>query len=145
MRSFTVFSGPGREIEVVKQGWSWPAFLFNVLWAAWHRMWLLAFGAWLGEILVPASLVAVFDFLSRAGLDALPLVFAAGLALGLGVPVAFGSRGNAWRRAHLRSRGFVERRAVVAPSAAAAEGVFLRSEGASVADRGAADPWSPLA
>ena len=127
MRSFAVFSRPAGEIEVVKQGWSWPAFLFNVLWALWHRMWLLAFGMWLGEILGPASLTAVFEFLSRAGLDMPPLVLAAGMAFGLGVPVAFGSRGNAWRCAHLRLRGFVERGTVVAPSVETAERMFLRS------------------
>lgn len=133
MRSFTVFSRPGGDIEVVKQGWSWPAFVFNVLWALWHRMWLLAFGAWLGEILGPAFLAAVFEFLSRAGLDVLPLVLAAGLAFGIGVPVAFGSRGNAWRCAHLRSCGFVERGTVVVPSAGTAQSMFLRSEGAPAA------------
>lgn len=136
MRSFFVFSRPGGAVEVVKQGWSWPAFVFNVLWALWHRMWLLAFGAWLGEILAPAFLAAVFDALSCAGLDVLPLALAAGLAFGLGVPVAFGAGGNTWRRAHLLLRGYAERGIVVASSAAAAEGVFLRSEGDSVVARG---------
>lgn len=135
MRSFTVFSRPGGGVEVVKRGWSWPAFFFHVLWALWYRMWLLAFGAWLGEVLAPASFVVVFEFLSRAGLDVLPLVLAAGLAFGLGVPVAFGSRGNAWRRAHLRSRGFVEHGIVAAPSAGTAESMFLRSEAVAVAGR----------
>ena len=136
MRSFAVFSRPGRDIEVVKQGWSWPAFFFNVFWAAWRRMWLLAFGAWLGEILVPAFLAAVFDSFDRAGVDVFPLVLVAGLVFGFGVPVAFGVRGNTWRRAHLRSRGYAERGIVVAPSAAAAAGMFLRFEGESVAARG---------
>ena len=115
---------------MVKQGWSWPAFFFNVLWAAWHRMWLLAFGAWLGDVLA----LALFDSLDRA--DVFSLVLVVGLAFGLGVPVAFGARGNIWRCAHFRSRGCAERGVVVAASAAAAESVFLRREGDPTAARG---------
>ncbi len=125
MRRFTGFSRAGREIQVVKQGWSWPAFFFNVLWALWHRMWFLAFGAWLGEILAAELLTFAFESLSRAGVDAFPLVFPAGLAFALGVPLTFGGWGNAWRREHLRSRGFAECGAVAAPSAAVAERLLL--------------------
>ena len=90
MRRFTDFSRPGAGIQVVKHGWSWPAFFFNVLWPLWHRMWFLAFGAWLGEILAPAFLTFAFESLTRAGLNAFRLVLPAGVACVVGVPLAFG-------------------------------------------------------
>ena len=134
MRRFTGFSRPGGKLEVlqvVKHGWSWPALFFNVLWALWHRMWLLAFGAWLGETLVPVFLSFLLESLTRAGVDAFPLVLSAGLALGIGVPLAFGGLGNHWRREHLRSRGFTECGTVGARSVAAARRLLVSPAGAS--------------
>ena len=135
MRSFAVFSRPGGDIKVVKQGWSWPAFLFNVPWAVWRRMWVLALGVWLGGLLAPALFGPVLDSLVRVGVDVLPLVLVAGLASGIGVPVAFGACGNAWRCAHLRSRGYFERGTVVASSSLAAQRIFDRSEAVPAAPR----------
>ena len=33
---------PDRDVVVVKEGFSWPAFLLTGIWALWHRMWLAA-------------------------------------------------------------------------------------------------------
>ncbi len=35
---------PERDLVLVKEGFSWPAFLFTFLWALVHRMWLPAAG-----------------------------------------------------------------------------------------------------
>ncbi len=130
MQRFAVFRHDGGEVDVVKQGWSWPGFLFNVLWALWHRMWLLAFGVWVGGMLAPPLLSHVFGALRNAGVDPFPLVFVVGPALGLGVPVAFGRCGNAWRQAHLMARGYARCGTVAAPSAERAKAVFMDSEDA---------------
>jgi hypothetical protein len=39
---------PDRDIVVLKDGFSWPAFVAGSLWALWHRMWWVAFGLIVG-------------------------------------------------------------------------------------------------
>ncbi len=33
---------PDRDVVLVKEGFSWPAFFLSFLWALWHRLWLAA-------------------------------------------------------------------------------------------------------
>lgn len=33
---------PDRDIVLVKEGFSWPAFFLTFVWALWHRLWLAA-------------------------------------------------------------------------------------------------------
>ncbi|MBI4365233.1 MAG: DUF2628 domain-containing protein, partial [Deltaproteobacteria bacterium] len=33
---------PDRDLVLVKEGFSWPAFLLSFLWALWQRLWLAA-------------------------------------------------------------------------------------------------------
>jgi len=33
---------PDRDVVMVKEGFSWPAFLLSFVWALWHRLWLAA-------------------------------------------------------------------------------------------------------
>ena len=33
---------PDRDVVLVKEGFSWPAFLLSFVWALWHRLWLAA-------------------------------------------------------------------------------------------------------
>ena len=42
MKEYKVFKHPIGKIETVKQGWSWPAFFFNWIWALIKRMWGIA-------------------------------------------------------------------------------------------------------
>ena len=49
MRIFTIYLrrhglNPVKDIVVLKDGFSWPAFLIGSLWALWHRMWWVALG-----------------------------------------------------------------------------------------------------
>ncbi|MEE9544326.1 MAG: DUF2628 domain-containing protein [Rhodospirillales bacterium] len=32
----------GSNLLLVKEGFCWPAFIFSILWALWHRLWLVA-------------------------------------------------------------------------------------------------------
>jgi Protein of unknown function (DUF2628) len=47
---------PDRDIRLVKEGFSWPAFFFSILWALWCRLWLAAAGILAAELLLSAAL-----------------------------------------------------------------------------------------
>lgn len=60
-----------RDIHLVKEGFSWPAFFFSAVWALWVRLWLVAVvlialdilwtfgGAWLGLPLLSTTAVSL--------------------------------------------------------------------------------------
>lgn len=39
MKTYKVFQHPDGRIEAVKQGWSWPAFFFGIIWAIVKKLW----------------------------------------------------------------------------------------------------------
>lgn len=41
MSQYKIYSDATGELEAIKDGWSWPAFLFNVIWALTKGMWTL--------------------------------------------------------------------------------------------------------
>ncbi|MFQ5763314.1 MAG: DUF2628 domain-containing protein [Rhodospirillales bacterium] len=85
---------PDRDVVLVKEGFSWPAFFFSFLWALWHRLWLAAavlFGAAAGLNLVGYWLQP--DPLSQT-------------ALSLGYGVIVGTIANDLRRRKLARKGF---------------------------------------
>jgi hypothetical protein len=43
MRIYTVHPRAGQEPVLVREGFSWGAFLLPTLWFLWNRMWLVAF------------------------------------------------------------------------------------------------------
>ena len=85
---------PGEEPVLVKEGFCWPAFFFSVLWALWHRMWLIA------PLLLLAS-VAIEAALSQLGAND-----AARGAVNLGFALFVGVSANDWRRRRLAKQGF---------------------------------------
>ena len=38
------------DLVLVKEGFSWPAFVFGTLWALWNRLWLVAVGLIIAEL-----------------------------------------------------------------------------------------------
>jgi hypothetical protein len=98
MRVYTVHIPPAspRQADpvLVKEGFSWPAFLFGPIWALTHRMWLVAL-----------ALVAL-DVVGSAALDAARMAPAAQAVLSLAVAVLIGAHANDWRRWSLDRRGF---------------------------------------
>jgi hypothetical protein len=103
---------PDRDIVLVKEGFSWPALLFSVLWALWYRLWWVALGFF-------ALQVALSGAVALLGLD--PLSEA---AISLGLAVIIGFVANDLRRWTLRRQGFIEAAVVVADSRDAAERRF---------------------
>lgn len=85
---------PDREAVLVKEGFSWPAFVLTLVWALWHGMWLTGI-----LILVLGSAVQAAGAL--VGLDPWSQSV---LGLGFGVIVGFGA--NDWRRSALARRGY---------------------------------------
>ena len=108
-----------RDAVVVREGFSWGAFFFSVLWALWHGLWFAA--------LIIFGVTAVLGLASDAlGLD--PLTDA---AVGLGLALLIGCEANDWRRSALERRGYVTAGFVAAPNLVEAERRFF-AEGARV-------------
>lgn len=117
MKTFTVHLrrgglDPDRDIAVIKEGLCWPALAVSVVWAVWHRLWLVALGFLAAEV----GLSAVLGWL---GAD-----HKTELALSLGLAVVIGLVANDLRRWTLERHGFVERDVVAASDVDAAERRF---------------------
>ncbi len=85
---------PDRDIVLVKEGFSWPAFFFSFLWALWHRLWL----ATAAIFLAVTTLSLAIYWLRPDGLSQ--------VALSLGIGVLIGYLGNDLRRRKLTRQGF---------------------------------------
>lgn len=142
LRVYTVHTAPARAKrwepldplpELVKEGFSWPAFFFALPWALYHRLWLTAAAM---VALIAAMSVAVEEL--RLGQLSVSLICFA-------IAVLVGLLGNDWRRAALRRRGYGEGGVVTAPNIETGLRRYLdlQAIGASVAPRPAAQaqPW----
>ena len=94
MRIYTVHQETGGDMVLVKEGLCWPALLFTVLWALWHRMWWVALGLAVAAVALEGAAAAI-------GLDSVSQS-----ALGLGYSVAVGTVAGDLRRRALERRGF---------------------------------------
>ncbi len=117
MRVYTVHMrrptlDPDRDIRLVKDGFSWPAFFFSFVWALWCRLWLVA-------VLVIAVDVVLGALLAALGGNPL-----AEMALFIGSAAIFGVLGNDLKRWTLFRRGFLEVGVVTGTNVDAAERRF---------------------
>jgi hypothetical protein len=87
---------PDRDICLVKDGFSWPAFFFSVLWALWYRLWLVA-------VLLIGAEIAIFASLAVLGANSISR-----MTISLGAAVIIGMVGNDLRRWTLFRKGFLE-------------------------------------
>jgi hypothetical protein len=122
MRLYTVHirrpsRAPDREAVLVREGFSWGAFLFTVLWALWHRLWLAAF-------LLVLTALALSVAVELAGLDP-----ASEAALTLAFLLFVGFAGNDWRRRRLARRGFEETAVIAAGDLVEAERRYFDATG----------------
>jgi len=93
LRVYTVHRRGPAELELIKEGFCWPAFLFGPLWLAWKHEWL-GLLAWLGAALVVCGAAALaLNEPSQAAVD-----------LGFAALVGFGA--NDWRRWRLERAGW---------------------------------------
>lgn len=113
MRVYTIhlpppYSGRDRDPEVIREGFSFWAFLLTFLWALFNRMFLIALALVLGLAALGVALGA---------LQVNPL--AEGV-ITLAAAIWIGCSANDWRRAHLARKGWKEAAVVAAPDANAA-------------------------
>lgn len=84
---------PDSEPVLIKEGFCWPAAIFNVFWALWHRLWLLAL------LLLLASAAIEFGLAVLGADDVLRV------AVNLAFALFVGSSANDWRRHWLARAG----------------------------------------
>ncbi len=96
------------DAELVKEGFCWPAFLFTVLWAAWHRAWWVA-----------AALLVV-NIAIALGTEAIGLGPTGKVAVHLGFLVLVGFHGGDFLRWSLARRGYRDHGVVAGDDAEAA-------------------------
>ena len=113
---------PYRDMELVEEGFCWPAFFFSVLWALWHRLWLAA-AILFGIHLAVGLLVAV------SGPDRLSQT-----VISIGLAAIVGFIANDLRSWTLRRRGFVIAAVVIGKDRDDAERRFLEGEPALAAE-----------
>ncbi len=112
--------GEPEEIVLVKEGICWPAAVFTIVWAVWHRLWafaicLLAVGAALGVVI--------------ASLEPDP---ARDAALAISALVLVGSFANDARRRALAARGYEFVGVVLGRSADGAQLRYLTDGGGAM-------------
>lgn len=100
MRIYTVHELPGAPLDgagivLVKEGFSFPAFLLSWIWLAFNRLWI-AFAIWLG-------LTAVVSFLAERFLGV-----EAAAVCSLALQLLLGFEGNDIRRWTLARKGYRE-------------------------------------
>ncbi len=102
----------------LREGFSWGAALFTVLWAAWRGLWV-----WAAVLLVVE--IALIGVHAGIGFDA-----ATWAALQLGSHAVVGFSANDWRRARLTRRGHLDAGVVLGRNLVAAEQRFFELRGA---------------
>jgi hypothetical protein len=104
---------PDRDLVLVKEGFSWPAFFFSAFWALWHRLWLAALA-----ILAANAALALAVVLTSPD----PVTE---IALSVGLAAIVGTVANDFYRRKLDKRGFLLAGVVAADDADAALRRFL--------------------
>ncbi|MGL4434191.1 MAG: DUF2628 domain-containing protein [Plesiomonas shigelloides] len=97
MKQYKIFRNASGQVEAVKQGWSWPAFFFSVIWAIAKRLWIIAIWAILIVMAIGTFLSLNVDYEYSYEITNI---------ISLLVYVVFGVYGNRWREKHLLTRGF---------------------------------------
>jgi hypothetical protein len=98
-----LYVNPQGTSEAVKQGWSWPGFFFNIIWALIKKMWVLG-----GVLLFVSIAIGVVEGTIEAssGKEAASGLNVLTSILNIVVSVVFGVNGNKWREKNLLSRGY---------------------------------------
>lgn len=121
MKQYKLFEHPDSRIEVVKQGWSWPAFIFTGFWALVKKMWSLGIGI-LAAVFVVSFIGNVAGGETKTILDGL-----IGIA-GLVVSIVLGVNGNKWRENNLLSRGYETKETLSASNPEGAAALYLKQK-----------------
>ena len=110
MKQFTIFHNPILGYQVAKNGWSWPAFFFQWIWAFMKRLWLV------GSIVL----------LAGTALSSVPELWLVGELV---ISVVMGAYGNKLWVAELRYLEYEQAAVVEAKTPDDALAVHLASHG----------------
>lgn len=118
MADYRIYEHPREGVTAVKQGWSWPAFLFGFVWAIFKNLYAAGFGVFF-IFLVLTQIGRALGGGAEAAMDQATTVGGAVVA------VAFGLYGNGLVERRLRDRGYAARATLSASGARAARKEFL--------------------
>ncbi len=110
-----VYEHPDGRREIIKKGFSWPAFVLGPLWAWRNGMGVVGFRLLALGLVLPLIPVIFIDVFAEASI-------AVDLILTVSVLTWIGGQGNAWLRNSVLSRGFK-----LAEAATTAEGGTVES------------------
>jgi len=122
MKQYKIFKHSSGKIEAVKQGWSWPAFVFNWIWVIVKKQWLLGFGI----IFLWGSFNVSLSILSEAASNSSLFKLFGGLFSST-VSYILGSKGNALRESHLISRKYEYIETIEAKNPDSAVAAYVKS------------------
>lgn len=104
MKKFNVYKHPTLGMEVVKVGFSWPAFFLGVLWLLAKELWGVA-GTWFA-VYVALSFIEKATDQSQGGAQSLVHIFFVVGYFSLWLVPGF--KGNKWREENLLKQGYVQ-------------------------------------
>ncbi|MDE0341884.1 MAG: DUF2628 domain-containing protein [Deltaproteobacteria bacterium] len=110
MKKFSIFQHPTSGYDVVKNGWSWPAFFFTWIWAFVKKLWLIG------------VIVFLFGILASS----IPEAWLLGEVL---ISIVMGVKGNELRVKRLQDSGYEKVATVEARTPDAALAAHLASGG----------------
>jgi len=119
MKVSKIFEHPAGIVEVVKQGWSWPAFVFTFFWLLVKRMWVLA-GIIFASFLIIVFIGGVAGGAIEKSLDEILSI------ANIMIMVVFGLKGNNLKEKNLLSRGFDFRTTLTASNHDGAVAIYLK-------------------
>ena len=96
MKTFKVFKHPSLDYRAVKVGFSWPGFLFSIIWLLTKKLW--------GHALIVISSVILLTFIEIFFNNTQTSVMA--LLIQFGVYILVGVNCNEWRMTNLQVHGF---------------------------------------
>jgi len=98
MKKFNIYSHELLQPEIVKDGWSWPAFFFNFIWALIKKLWavfIISFILW--------AITLAILFTSTSSYESFDIM--TGIA-GFVFQLVYGFQGNKWRVEKLSKLGY---------------------------------------
>jgi len=122
MKQYKIYSNPQGSYEAVKQGWSWPAFFFNCIWAMVKKMWGIGVGVLVSFFAIGVGVLVSSVALGASGQGAGALLDVISIIL----YIIFGINGNKWRENNLQKRGYDYKNTATAENPEGAIALYMK-------------------
>jgi hypothetical protein len=99
MGEYKVFAHPNGEVEAIKQGWSWPAFLFTFCW-----MFVKLWGRWGVILLIGYFSFGLVGIITGGDINKISNILTG--IMGIMFMILLGTNGNRINEIDLLHRGF---------------------------------------